>query len=239
MTLCERSVKASKKLVGTLAKSAKKGKFSLQKTFTQSEMKEILSSKSNDNIFSLNDNNVYMSRGKIAVGESIGSGRVSSSVSTSIEAKILSSTGSDARMSTRKSVGNRSRRSVVVETKGGEEAVLTEYLRPGGGHHIHMKSAYKSHPSYDLNKALCLSKEEMTRLGLDHVEMTKVQRKLYTELARSGKELTREESNRIAVEALIAGGASRQLARDMVASATWDLKLQGVRAPTDMPWGKR
>jgi len=78
VTLCAGSVKASKKLVGTLAKSAKKGKFSLQKTFTQSEMKEILSSKSNDN-FWMNDNGIYMSRGKVVNGESVRVGSITES----------------------------------------------------------------------------------------------------------------------------------------------------------------
>ena len=43
-------------------------------------MKEILANRANDNIFSLNDNNVYMSRGKVVNGESVGVGRASSSV---------------------------------------------------------------------------------------------------------------------------------------------------------------
>lgn len=66
--------------IGTLAKSAKKGKFSLQKTFTQSEMKELLASKANDNFSLINDNGICMSKGKVVNGESVGVGRVSSSV---------------------------------------------------------------------------------------------------------------------------------------------------------------
>ena len=50
------SIKAAKKLAGTLAKSAKKGV--LQKTFTKAEMKEILASKTNDNFSSINDNGI-------------------------------------------------------------------------------------------------------------------------------------------------------------------------------------
>jgi len=76
-TLCAGSIKASKKLVETLAKSAKKRV--LQKTFTKSEMKEILSSKANDN-FRMNDNNVYMSKGKVVGGENFDVGTVSSNI---------------------------------------------------------------------------------------------------------------------------------------------------------------
>ena len=46
-------------------------------------MKEILSSKANDN-FWMNDNSIYMSRGKVVNGESVGVGRASSSVSGGI-----------------------------------------------------------------------------------------------------------------------------------------------------------
>ncbi len=72
------SVKAAKKLSGTLAKSAKKGV--LQKTLTKAEMKGLLASKANDNVFLVNDNGIYMSKGKVVNGESVGVGRVSSSV---------------------------------------------------------------------------------------------------------------------------------------------------------------
>ena len=86
------SIKASKKLSGTLAKSAKKGV--LQKTLTKAEMKELLASEANDNVFLMNDNGIYMSKGKVVNGESVGVGRVSSSVvnsGSSISMKISSS----------------------------------------------------------------------------------------------------------------------------------------------------
>ena len=92
-TLCAGSIKASKNLVGTLSKSAKsatKGKFSLQKTFTNAEMKELLASKANDNVFLVNDNGIYMSKGKVVNGESVGVGRVSSNVSGSSRVGVRS-----------------------------------------------------------------------------------------------------------------------------------------------------
>jgi len=76
--------------IGTLAKSAAKGKFSLQKTFTKAEMKELLASKSNDNFSLMNDNGIYMSKGKVVNGESVGVGRVSSSVSGSSHGGVRS-----------------------------------------------------------------------------------------------------------------------------------------------------
>ena len=113
---------------------------------------------------------------------------------------------------------------------------LTRYGGPGGGHHIHMKKAYESHPLYDLNEALCLSNEEMMRLGINHLKVTTEQRRLCIQLNKSGKTLTREEMNRISVEALVAGGASEQLARDIVAKSQWDLRIKGIRNPTNQPF---
>jgi hypothetical protein len=139
------------------------------------------------------------------------------------------------------SIGAAGERSVVQEwtatSANKVHAKLTPYGGPGGGHHIHMKSAYKSHPLYNLNEALCLSNQEMARLGIKHELANKAQRTMCTELKRSGKEMTRIEMNRISVEALVAGGADRQLARSIVARSQWDLKAKGVRMPTDMPWG--
>ena len=45
--------------------------------------------------------------------------------------------------------------------------------------------------------------------------------------------------NRIAVEVLIAGGASEAEARSLVARSLWNLRAQGVRAPTRLPWVTR
>lgn len=115
---------------------------------------------------------------------------------------------------------------------------LTRYGGPGGGHHIHMKSAYKSHPLYNLNQVLCLSNTEMARLGIDHDLATKTQRIMCSDLIKSGKQMTRTAMNIISVEALVAGGADRQLARDIVARSQWDLKAKGVRMPTDTPFMK-
>jgi hypothetical protein len=116
---------------------------------------------------------------------------------------------------------------------------LTPYGGPGGGHHIDMKSAFKSHPLYDYKKALCLSNEEMARLGIKHKLVNTAQRQLCGELIRSGKPMTRDALMNISVEALVAGGADRQLARDIVARSWWDLRSKDVRMPTDMPWSKK
>jgi hypothetical protein len=57
-------------------------------------------------------------------------------------------------------------------------------------------------------------------------------------LAESGRPNILQEHSRIAVEALIAGGASREQARKLVAESLWNLRKQGVRQPTNIPWYK-
>jgi hypothetical protein len=118
-------------------------------------------------------------------------------------------------------------------------ANLTPYGGPGGGHHIHSKAAYASNPLYDARKALCLSNEKLTELGIEHKIVTIAQQRLFIEFNKSGKILTREIMNDIQVKALIEGGASEELARSLVAESQWWLKSQGIRHPTDIPYKRK
>jgi len=66
--------------------------------------------------------------------------------------------------------------------------------------------------------------------------MTTAQRRLFDQLADSGAANTMKEHTRIAVEALKAGGATEAEARALVAESLRNLRGQGVRAPTRIPW---
>lgn len=74
--------------------------------------------------------------------------------------------------------------------------------------------------------------------GLDHIEMTRTQRRLFDELAESGRPNTLAEHSRIAREALIAGGADTDLANSLVNQSILNLKNQKVNTPTNIPWNK-
>ncbi len=76
----------------------------------------------------------------------------------------------------------------------------------------------------------------MKSRGWDHQAMTNKQRELFNELAKSGKPNTLKEHTRIAVEALEAGGATTAEARSLVAQSLKNLREQGVRIPTSIPW---
>lgn len=79
-----------------------------------------------------------------------------------------------------------------------------------GGHHVHAKSAFKDNVNYDPKKGFSISQSFMKDNGLNHQQMTNKQRELFKELNESGRQNSLQEHTRIAVEALIAGGATRQ-----------------------------
>jgi RHS repeat-associated protein len=105
-----------------------------------------------------------------------------------------------------------------------------------GGHHVHAKAAFKDAVTYDKNKGFSISQQFMKDNGLDHAAMTRAQRKLFDDLARSGRANSLEEQSRIAKEALKAGGASDELADDLVNQSLENLAKQKVSAPTNIPW---
>ncbi|MGV8005343.1 hypothetical protein QPK14_25530 [Photorhabdus temperata subsp. temperata] len=78
----------------------------------------------------------------------------------------------------------------------------------------------------------------MAKNKLDHQLMTNYQRSAFKELKNSGRPNTLQEHTKIAVDALEAGGASTQQARNLVAESLWNLRNQGVRAPSNIPWYK-
>lgn len=110
-----------------------------------------------------------------------------------------------------------------------------EYSRVGG-HHVHAKAAFKDSVLYDKSKGFSISQDYMRGRGWDHQAMTNKQRELFDELAASGRPNTLTEHTRIAVEALVAGGAKREEARSLVAESLLNIREQGVRAPTHIPW---
>ncbi|GIO84678.1 hypothetical protein J25TS5_16100 [Paenibacillus faecis] len=107
-----------------------------------------------------------------------------------------------------------------------------------GGHHVHAKSAFKDNVNYDPQKGFSVSQDYMKENGLNHQAMTNKQRELFKELNESGRPNTMTEHTRIAVEALEAGGATREQARSLVAESLNNLRNQGVKAPSNIPWYK-
>ena len=90
--------------------------------------------------------------------------------------------------------------------------------RDVGGHHVHAKAGFRGHATYSEKEGFAISQEFMREMGWDHQLMTNEQRRLFKELAQSGRPNTLFEHTRIAVEALIAGKATRDEARYLESS---------------------
>ena len=81
-----------------------------------------------------------------------------------------------------------------------------------------------------------MSQKELLRLNIEPQAVTNTQRMLFNQLKASGAPNTLKAHSRIAVEALVVGGASRPQARSMVAQSLQNLRQQGVRFPTWIPF---
>ena len=106
-----------------------------------------------------------------------------------------------------------------------------------GGHHVHAKAAFKEHVKYSKKEGFSISQEYMKSRSWDHQKMTNKQRELFGQLEKSGKPNSLTEHSRIAEEALIAGGASKEEAKALVQESAKNLEVQGVEQPTNIPWG--
>lgn len=113
---------------------------------------------------------------------------------------------------------------------------LLEQYSKNGGHHIHSQAAMRNSVNYKGSKAPSISQAMMKKYNINHTKVTSAQRKLYNELARSGKPITWREETRIASEALKAGGANKTLAKRLAKESMRILKSQKVGAPTRIPW---
>ena len=106
------------------------------------------------------------------------------------------------------------------------------------GHHVHAKAAFKDHMSYNNKDGFSISQSFMKENGLDHAAMTRYQRQAFKELSQSGRANSLKEHTQIAVDALMAGGSSREMARSLTAKSLNTLRNSGVRTPTNIPWYK-
>lgn len=105
---------------------------------------------------------------------------------------------------------------------------------------MHAKAGFKKNKKYSLYKAFCLGNEWMERKGIDHDAVTKSQRKQFKQLAddvASGKKINSlDEHTKIAKQALIDGGATPEMAEQLVNQSLVNLSNQEVTNPTNIPW---
>jgi hypothetical protein len=104
------------------------------------------------------------------------------------------------------------------------------------GHHIFPKKAFEGNSKYNADAAFTVPLTELHARGFDHNQMTGKQNSLYSALAREGKTPTLADHQRIAKEALIAGGVDTKDAAALVYVATAQIKGEGWNF-TYHPWG--
>ena len=112
----------------------------------------------------------------------------------------------------------------------------TGAYRDEKGHHVLAQSSFNGAENYNKYDAFSISQGKMDELGIDHTDVTRMQRKLFDEMAASGTPNTIENQAKIAYESLLAGGADEDTAKKYVQQAVDNLKAMGVEAPVHIPW---
>lgn len=103
-----------------------------------------------------------------------------------------------------------------------------------GGHHIHSQAAFSDDPNYSKYSGLCISQQWMDDNGVDHQAMTNKQRDCYAAMREGKRPNTLAEHDKIALEALKAGGVKDATAAKLVADSKANLATQGVTK--GRPW---
>ena len=185
----------------------------------------------------MNDNGIYMSKGKVVNGESVGVGRVSEVFSAEPTGRYGVTRTNPFLRKGEKPSERPNHKQTNVEVKSSEEIGAYKDV---GGHHPLQQAAFRDHPNYSAADALAVSEKYLSKFGdRVHVKITKQQRILQKELAESGRPNTMKEQIRIALQSMIKAGIPEGEARNITARAFWDLRAQNVMQPTNILWSKK
>lgn len=114
-----------------------------------------------------------------------------------------------------------------------------------GGHHPLAKIAFSSDKFYDLQKAFSVSQNTLeiawksANSGIPlnlHQQITGNQNRLYSTFAKTNQVLTIEKMADLEIQALIDAKIPKDIAIGWVIKALEDLKAQGVKVITNIPW---
>lgn len=103
------------------------------------------------------------------------------------------------------------------------------------GHHPLAKSAFRSDKFYDLKKAFSVSANSLGGQAV-HNAITGNQNRLYSAFAKKGEVLTLDKMADIEIQAMFDAGIPKDIATGWVIKALQDLKAQGVKIITHIPW---
>ena len=104
------------------------------------------------------------------------------------------------------------------------------------GHHPLAKSAFRGDKFYDLQQAFSVSANSLGGQAV-HNAITGHQNRLYSAFKRTGEVLTLDKMADIEIQAMVDANIPRDVATGWVIKALEDLKAQGVKMITHIPWG--
>lgn len=106
------------------------------------------------------------------------------------------------------------------------------------GHHPLSKIAFKGDKFYDAKKAFSVSNARLNKIKAAlHNKITGQQLSLYKKFAKEGKTLTLDKMAEIEIKAMVNAGVPEDIARGWVVMALKDLKDQGAKIISNIPWG--
>ncbi len=90
---------------------------------------------------------------------------------------------------------------------------------------------------YDLKKAFSVSISKLDEIKVRiHAKITGQQNSLYSAFAKTDEILTIEKMADIEIQAMVNSGVPKDIATGWVVKALEDLKVQGVKIITNIPW---
>ena len=128
---------------------------------------------------------------------------------------------------------------LVTSLKAQAKTVLdgTGEFKNVGGHHPLSKIAFKSDKFYDLQKAFSVSINKLNEISVGiHAKITGQQNSLYSAFAKKNEVLTIDKMADIEIQAMVNAGVPRDVATGWVVKALENLKAQGVKVITNIPW---
>lgn len=123
-----------------------------------------------------------------------------------------------------------------IDPLGLAPTLLKGPWRHAGGHHVHGKATLSHHPGYSERQGFAISAQLMNQRGWDHGKMTAKQRACHKEMGDGKRPNTPAEHDKIAKEALMAGGVPEAEADELVAESRADLIAQGAYGPFRIPY---
>ncbi|WP_271407390.1 hypothetical protein [Tenacibaculum soleae] len=109
-----------------------------------------------------------------------------------------------------------------------------------GGHHSLAKSAFRGDKFYKFRQAFTISNSKLDAVsGIPniHNQITGQQNSLYRAFKNTGEVLTLDKMADIEIQAMVNVGIPENIATGWVIKALEDLKAQGVKMITHIPWG--